>query len=251
MDGHPLSRYEVCLVGTSNPENLGSVARIMANFGFERLTLVAPRLEALAPRALVVACGARESIERARVVGSFEEAIGEATLVVGSTARRGDRRPTIPPRALALRLRELGSDDRVALVFGPEDRGLTAAEIDRCDLVTHIPTRGPLASLNLAQAVAVVLWEISQADAGAPAPRRAATRGEIDGLVEHAAEVLEAIGYFVTAPRDRALTELRRALVQAGLKPEQVRSLRGVCRQALWALRRGATSSSPSDGKSR
>jgi tRNA/rRNA methyltransferase len=234
---HPSPRYEVCLVRTGNPENLGSVARIMDNFGFSRLTLVAPSLAALEPKALVVACRARDRLEQARVVGTLEEAVAGATLVVGTTARRGHRRPAIAPREIVARLSALASDDCVALVFGPEDRGLSTEEVDRCDLLCSIPTRGPLASLNLAQAVAIVLWEISEAGARPARPKRGvAPRAEIEGLLDHACEVLETIGYFRTRPRARARADLRRMLGAAGLRAEGVRALRGICRQALWAL---------------
>jgi tRNA/rRNA methyltransferase len=233
----PPVQYQVCLVRTGSPENLGSVARIMDNFGFTRLTLVAPSLAALEPKALVVACRARERLAKARVVGTLEEAVAEATLVVGTTARRGHRRPTLAPREIVARLSALAADDRVALVFGPEDRGLSTEEVDRCDLLCGIPTRGPLASLNLAQAVAIVLWEISQAEVRPAGPRRKAVpRAAIEGLLEHACEVLEAIGYFQTRPRSRVRADLRRMLGAAGLRAEEVRALRGICRQSLWAL---------------
>jgi TrmH family RNA methyltransferase len=234
----PFDAYEVCLVRTSSPENLGSVARIMGNFGFRRLALVAPEVDPADARAMVVARRARALLAAARVVPSLEEAVAGASLVVGTTARRGTQRPTMTPRALLAEMAARGPA-RVALVFGPEDSGLSGAEVDLCDLLCGIPTRGALRALNLAQAVAVVLWEISQADVPPTDPDALlASRSEIEGLLDHACRVLEEIGYFKDQPRARVRVHLRRMLTSARLRSDQVRTLRGVCRQALWALGR-------------
>lgn len=236
---HPLDRFQVCLVGTQNPENLGSVARVMMNFGFEHLSLVDPRTSPDHHLARVVARKAEEVLARARRVSTLEEAVVGATLVVGTTARKGTRRASVTPRALARRLNDLDTAGRVVLVFGPEDSGLTAQEADRCDLLCTIPTRGALSSLNLAQAVSVLLWEVSQLDARAPrSERQVASRGEIEGFLDHAFDVLARIGYLDHRDAEQVRTHLRRILVAAALRSEQVTALRGVCRQALWALRR-------------
>jgi tRNA/rRNA methyltransferase len=212
----------------------------MRNFGLSRLVLVAPEASPMDDRAIVVARRARDLLGAAQVVADLDTAVAGATVVVGTTARRGHRRAAVGPRALVERLADLGSGDRVALVFGPEDSGLSTAHVRRCDLLCTIPTRGPLASLNLAQAVAVVLWEISQADwRPQRARRRVASRAEVEGLLDHAALALEAIGYFAQKGREQTLSEMRRILGAAGLGPEQVKALRGVCRQTLWALGRG------------
>ena len=114
----------------------------------------------------------------------------------------------------------------------------TRADVDRCDWLCTIPTRGPLSSLNLAQAVAVVLWEVSHADWKPARPAHdLATRADVEGFLDHACEVLEEIGYFRQKGKEQARTELRRMLGAAALDPDQVKALRGICRQALWALK--------------
>jgi TrmH family RNA methyltransferase len=227
-----LSRCEVCLVGTANPENLGSVARLADNFAVPALTLVAPRVPPDDPRALVVGRAARDRLATARVAATLDDAVAACSYVVGFSARRGADRATIGLRGLRARLDERAAAGPIALVFGPEDHGLGGADIDRCDLVAAIELPGPLASLNLAQAVALVLWELSRApDAAGPA-RGGATRAELDALVEHALTALDATGYHHgNEDRERHRVHLRRILASAGLRSEEVRSLRGILTQ--------------------
>lgn len=239
----PFSRFDVCLVGTSNPENLGATARVMDNFGFDSLRLVAPWVERTDNRAMVVARTARTRLEEAKVFDTLAEAIADATYVVGLTARTGDRRETVSLRAGVARLATFPAHERVAIVFGPEESGLSGDDADACDLLCTIPTRGPLSSLNLAQAVSLTLWELSQADATPSSVehvRGGATRADVDGLIEHAFLALDAFSYFHDKDRERKRTDLRRILSSAGLSAEQVQGLRGLCRQALWALANGA-----------
>ena len=235
----PSARYDVCLVGTSNPENLGATARLMDNFGYTSLWLVAPRVAKDDPKAMVVARTARARLNEAHVVATLSDAIGGATYVVGLTARRGDRRETVPLRDAAARLGAFPEHERIALVFGPEDAGLSSDDTELCDLLCTIPTRGPLSSLNLAQAVSLVLWEVSQVGVVARAPdhvRGGATHAEIEGFLDHAFETLDAFGYFRDKDKLRKRADLRRVLAHAGLSSDEVMGLRGVCRQASWAL---------------
>jgi tRNA (cytidine32/uridine32-2'-O)-methyltransferase len=220
-----LARAEVVLVGTANPENLGGVARLCANFAVAGLRLVACRVPADDPRALVVGRMARPVLEAARSVATLDEAVGDAACVVGFSARRGASRPAIALTALSgeLAARPPG---RLALVFGPEDAGLSAADVDRCDLVATIDLPGVLPSLNLTQAVAIALWELARAGQGAsgPAAPAVATHGELDALVTRA---LAAIGNDDDGgpERERRRVHLRRLLLRAALSPADVRAL--------------------------
>ena len=221
-----VERCDVVLVGTQNAENLGGVARLMENFAAGALVLVAPRVRPEDPRALVVGRMARERLEGARVVARLEEAVGEAAIVVGFSARRGASRPMVTLPELRARLGTHGG--RVALVFGPEDAGLAAEDVERCDLVATIELPGELASLNLTQAVAITLWELARAEGGETMPKRAAaTRAEIEALVEHAARAIPS-----ALQDERRRVHLRRVLVAAGLEAGDVRALHGIL-QAL------------------
>jgi TrmH family RNA methyltransferase len=219
-----LSRCDVVLVGTANPENLGGVARLCDNFALPSLSLVAPRARPDDPRALVVGRMAMERLAAARVTATLDEAVAEAAFVVGFSARRGGERPMTTLGALASRLQTCAG--RVALVFGPEDHGLCNADIDRCDLVVAIDLPGALPSLNLTQAVAIALWELARPAAGVAAPSRAqATRAELDALVDHVARA----GLFDGGDDgERQRVHLRRLLAAAALAPGDVRALHGL-----------------------
>src|SRR5262245_57268946 len=95
-----LPRIDICLIGTPNPENLGGVARLMANFGLDRLRLVAPRVAPDDHRALVVGRAARERLASVTVATALSEAVCACAYVVGFSARRGAERPTVGLRAL-------------------------------------------------------------------------------------------------------------------------------------------------------
>ena len=235
-----LSRAALCLVGTSNPENLGGVARLAANFDLPSLTLVAPRAAPDDHRALVVGRAARERLAAAVVVPSLDAAVADCAVVVGFSARRGGDRPMAGLRGLAALLSERAPAGRIALVFGPEDTGLHADDLARCDVVAAIELPGPLASLNLTQAVAIACWELSRAPAAPASTRGGATRAELEALLAHAFAALEAIDYFRGQDRARKRVQLRRLLAGAALRADEVRGLHGICAQVLRAAgRRG------------
>jgi len=235
-----LARLDVCLVETANAENLGSIARLAENFGLAApLTLVAPRVAPTEERALVVGRAALGRLAGARVVDDVEEAVRGASLVLGLSARRGAERPVVGLREAAAAIAARAPRGRVALVFGPESTGLRAEHLARCDLVVTIETPGPLASLNLAQAVGLVLWELAR-PAAAPVAvdgeaRGGATRGELEALLDHAFEALEAIGYFRGVDRAQKRVHLRRVLGAAALTSDELRGLHGLCAQVARA----------------
>jgi tRNA/rRNA methyltransferase len=238
-----LERCDVCLVGTSNPENLGGVARLLENFGLTSLVLIAPRVHPDDHRALVVGRAARARLGHARVVPTLAAAVAGDAFVVGFSARRGADRPVVGLRRLAALLEKRAPRGRLALVFGPEDTGLNAADIGSCDIVATIETSGPLASLNLAQAVALALWELSRDRAATrrTAQPGSASRSDLEALVDHAFTALEAAGYFRGQDRARKRVQIRRLLGRTALDSQEVRGLRGMCAQILRAVERAGS----------
>lgn len=229
-----ISRCDVCLVGTAQAENLGAVARLLDNFGAPSLTLVAPRVAADDARAQVVARSARDRLTTARRTDALADAVADCAYVVGFSARRGGDRPLVGLRQLPALLAAHAPSGRVALVFGPEDSGLSSAHIDRCDAVAVIDTPGSLPSLNLAQAVALALWELGRAgDEAAPA-RGGATHAELAALVEHAVAALDRFGHFRSDDeRARSRVHWRRTLADAALRGDDVRALHRLCETFL------------------
>jgi TrmH family RNA methyltransferase len=240
-----LARCDVCLVGTANPENLGGVARLLENFGLSSLKLIAPRVSPQDHRAMVVGRAARTRLHQAQVLATLDEAVAEAAFVVGFSARRGAERPAVGLMRLAPLLKRRAPRGRIALVFGPEDHGLSATDVAACDVVATVETPGSLASLNLSQAVALALWELGRDRPARPGRRplpaaqtRPADRAQLDALVEHACEALEAAGYFRGQDRLRKRVHLRRLLGRAALATDEVRGLHGMCAQILRAVHR-------------
>ena len=157
---------DIVLVHTTHSGNIGGVARAMKNMGLHRLTLVSP-LEFPAPEATWRAASAADVMENARVVGTLEEGIADCQFVVGTSAR--ERRipwPVQDARRCAERVASHSTNERVAVLFGREDRGLLNEELQRCHLHCHIPTHDGYASLNLAMAVQIVAYELRMAELG-------------------------------------------------------------------------------------
>ena len=157
------ANIRMVLVNTSHPGNIGGAARAMKNMGLFELYLVQPK-EYPAPRAVWRAAGARDVLDKVKVVESVDQAIEGCGLVIGTSAR--DRRipwPMINPRQCGQRIWRESVTHNVALLFGREDRGLTNNELQKCNYHVNIPSNPDYSSLNLATAVQVLAYEIRMA----------------------------------------------------------------------------------------
>ena len=182
------------LVAPRHPGNIGATARAMCTMGFEELWLVAPE-SFPHPEATALAAGALPVLERARVVPTLREAVADCGLVLATSARaRGEYYwPACPPREAAPRLLAAGEEGVAALVFGPERTGLTNEDLALCSGLVRIPSDPAYESLNLAQAVQVLAYELRCAR-GQPAPLpprpvALATVAELTKLTAHLGEV--------------------------------------------------------------
>lgn len=231
-------RLRVVLVATRNPLNLGAAARAMSNFGFLRLRVVNPYH--IAFREARSAVGAEALLRQAEEYKSVAEAVADCTLVVGTTA--GARRDlNQPPRSLQesardLR-RQLQSGD-VALLFGSEKRGLSNEDMSHCQWLLRIPTRVEHPSMNLGQAVAVCLYELSRLPATAPAAEapKLATAGQVERITALLFQALQASGY--VKPRTASSTEekVRRLVRRLQIPAEDAEIWLGILRQMAWKL---------------
>ncbi|WP_136247985.1 RNA methyltransferase [Halomonas borealis] len=233
-----LERIRIVLIGTSHPGNIGGAARAMHNMGLADLALVAPRCEALTADTVSRASGADALVHDARSVETLEEAVADCTLVVGASARsRTLPWPMVTPRALGERLPEelSSSENRVALVFGREDSGLTNAELQRCHAHVHIPTNPDFSSLNLAAAVQVLAYECRLAwlEHGEP-PQEAsdaptlASHEELEHYFTHLERALIAIGFHDPAQPRQLMARLRRFTLRARPERMELNILRGI-----------------------
>jgi TrmH family RNA methyltransferase len=250
-----LDRVEVVLVSPRNPLNIGAAARALANFGFSRLTVVAPyephwREARLAAQSAV---GAEKLLQSAKVSESLPAAIADCTLVLGTGAltRRKPRQPVVALPALApLVQEELSRSGRVALVFGPEKRGLSGSELALCHRLVQIPTHPRQPSMNLGQAVAVCLYELAtrlaaqEASAAALVPsaraRHAASSqtpsADLERLAELIDQVMLAARYSPPSMREANRRDLRLLLRRLALSPADARRALGFFRRVLFRI---------------
>ena len=218
-------------------ENVGAVARVLRNFGHADWVLVDPeRLDLEAARRLAV--GAGDLLDGVRAVPALDDAVSDCAWVVGTDSRRVRGRPPLEPADLAAAVAEVAPRGPTALVFGGERDGLRAAELARCDVLSRIPSRGPQASLNLAQAVAI--YSFALRGAAGPASRRAAAGpaaaddAELVGVEESLRTALAA-GGFLRGPERHAVGDLTRTLRRSRLTCKEARlwvaALRSVARK--------------------
>ena len=231
-----LNHIAIILVQAQIPENIGSVARAMSNMGLGRLVLVSPRNCDLS-RVLKTATGSSvDVVEEMEVFEDLKEALRIYHYVVGTTARIGSLRPAMTnPHRLALDLIRISQNNRVAILFGPEDRGLSNEQLRYCHTLATIPTAG-FSSLNLAQAVMIVCYEIFLATSEktrAPLPRLA-NKFELEGMYDHLKDVLMKIGFIDPQNPEHWMLNIRRFLSRLPLRAREVRVIRGICRQIDW-----------------
>jgi len=228
-----MSRFEIILTDTRHAGNIGAVARVMKNLGFSRLTLVNPTARAHA-EAVRMAVGAEAVIEKARIVDTLREAV-EPLAVAAAVTRRGRRvrRETFTPRQAAGRLG--GAEGGAGLVFGSEKFGLSNEQARMCSFFISIQTAPESPSLNLAQAVTIVLYEISLGRLGGEQARRytrsLADVSERNVLYKRIEETLTCAGFFKNANPDRTLWQIRDIFNRAELDGKDVRLLLGVFKQ--------------------
>jgi tRNA/rRNA methyltransferase len=217
-------------------ENIGAVARVMANFGLASLRLVAPRDGWPQTRAWASASGADWPLDEAQVFERLEDAIGDLQLVLATTARpRETELPVLSPREAAAALHaEAARGLQVGLLFGGERAGLETQDVALCHGIVTAPVDPRFRSLNLAQAVAVCAYEWRAAEApGAPesfaAPAPPADQAMMLGLYAHLEAELDAAGFF-HPPEKRAsmVRNLRVALGRARMTEQEARTFRGV-----------------------
>lgn len=218
-------------------ENIGSVARVMANFGLEDLRLVRPRDGWPQERAWASASGANWPLDGAKVYQRLEAAVADLQLVLATTARpRETQLPVVAPREAAAQLAQATAEGlRTGLLFGGERAGLETADIALCHGIVTIPIDPRFHSLNLAQAVAITAYEWRMTVADQPAAKFAhniappADMSTLVGLYEQLEAELDAGGFF-HPPEKRAsmVRNLRVALGRARLTDQEVRTWRGV-----------------------
>ncbi|MSQ47366.1 MAG: RNA methyltransferase [Deltaproteobacteria bacterium] len=231
-----VANLRIVLVRPQYSGNIGAVARAMDNFGMRSLALVNP-----APvhrqQAEMMAVHAREILDAMQLYPSLHAAVADCGLVIGTTCRPGlYREHAVPLRTLAPTLVAAAATNRVALVFGPEDSGLSNEDLRYCHQLLTIPTNATYTSLNLAQAVVLCCSEIfltAQSESASLAPALAvADRQEM--MYEKLKHALLRIGFLHKDNPEHIMLALRRFFGRAGLEERDVRILLGLARQIEW-----------------
>ncbi len=238
--------WRVVLVRPRNPLNIGAAARAMANFGFRDLVLVSPYGPTWQEARSAV--GAEDVIHSARAVDDLLEAIGDSTMVIGTTSgsRRTLDRELIPLQELPVWLAgKVSKRGRAALLFGSEKTGLGNEDLSYCHAIVRIPTSPNTPSMNLGQAVAVCCYELARARAVAeklPSSRvflsDPANIHSLEHVFDRAVRLLDGVGYLKPKSRAAALIKLRRFLLDLRLSNSDARILGGVLAQIEWKLQK-------------
>lgn len=226
-----MPQIRIVLVETSHPGNIGATARAMKNMGFYELALVAPRQFPHA-EATARAAGADDVLAGARVYASLGEAVADCHLVIGTSARqRSIQWPLWTPRQCAENVWCQPACHRVAIVFGRERSGLSNEELDLCHFGLRIPCNPDYASLNLAAAVQIVVYELhlAQGQATFEPESPLATHAELESFYRHLQQALQDIGFLHSRKQvPSIMRRLRRLFGRAGLEKREVDILRGI-----------------------
>jgi tRNA/rRNA methyltransferase len=231
-----LDHIAVVLYGPRISENVGAAARAAWNMGIKRIVVVSPESYDRQTALKLATHAAAHVVDSMAYFDSLEEALRDFELVVGTTSRKGGtRRDLVSPREIAGELVGVSRNNNVALLFGPEDRGLTNDEIRYCDRIVTIPT-AKFRSLNLAQAVMILCYEIfvaSQKGSLTFPPKQASFR-EKEAMFDHLKETLVKIGVIDSQNPEYRMINVRRSLNRNGLLSRDAQIIRGLCRQIDW-----------------
>ncbi len=243
-----LEHCRVVLIETHYPGNLGATARVMRNFGLRDLVLVSPIADRNERNARQMSTHGESILTNARIVTNLSEAINDCVLVVGTSGKSGglyrQQNMGTPPEIMPRVVETLAQDLPAAILFGPEPNGLSNEIVTRCHYLIRIPTADEYASLNLAQAVAVCLYELhtamlaGRASDGLAAEDPSLARPANSEAQEHMFGQLQAALveiHFVYGDKAEPLMHaIRHLLGKARLTEMEVKVLLGLARQIHW-----------------
>jgi tRNA/rRNA methyltransferase len=225
--------------------NVGATARVMRNFGLSDLVLVRPVADPRDETARKLSTHGEAILDSCRIVPDLGEAVADCVFVAATSARLGGlfRQQSLgSPEEVLPRLVEALALGPAALVFGPEPTGLTNDEIVRCHYLIHVPTDPTYPALNLAQAVAICLYELRRAElnrTAAPTAETPASFAEVEQMLLHLREALERVHFLYGDKADSLMHALRHLIGRALPSEMEVKLLHGLARQLLWFAEHG------------
>lgn len=245
-----LENISVILSRPKYPENIGSVARACVNMGCSELILVKPLNFNMDKAAPLATAKGKALLEQAVILDDMKQALSGFNRAYATTARLGKWRKNIltPWKAGSDIMETHGSRVKTALVFGPEDTGLFNEEIELCTHIISIPTCNEAWSLNLSQAVLIVLYECFKHVQAAgvsrirPDDSRCVTLEEAGILHQNIQDALLRISFLQPDNPDYFMMPLKRFLARTDLRVNEYNLLMGICRQIRWAAGNNRTS---------
>lgn len=234
------ANIDIILSGTLASGNIGAVARAMCNMGLSRLKLVDPRCRIDEKARWMATCGP-DILSSAQTFKSFRDALSDCSYSFGTTARSRRWRDALTPAEMAAKAASLAEKNRIAVVFGPEDMGLSNEELELCNDVVTIPTTSNATSINLSHAVIIICYEIFQVagEIKEPAgPEELASAGMTEAMYDHMRDALLEIGFLNRQNPDYTLGMIRRILTRSALTVPEAKLIRGMFRQLLWYIKR-------------
>ncbi|MFB2834846.1 RNA methyltransferase [Floridanema evergladense] len=246
MDETALTRIKIVLVRPLGGLNVGSVARVMKNMGLTQLVLVEPQCDCLGEEARKMALHALDVLEGARIVESIPEALIGCQRSIATSAR--SRHLSVIPENPRKALPWLFGADSSALIFGPEDKGLSNEDLKYAQRFVQIPSSPAYPSLNLAQAVAVCCYELyqncleNQEVVELEKKAESDTAASLDALERYYQKLetlLLKIGYLYPHTAESRMVKFRLLFNRAQPSANEVAMLQGIISQMEWALGRG------------
>lgn len=238
-----LSGVRIVLVQPAGPLNVGAVARVMKNLGLQQLVLVNPQCDPLSIEAKHLAVHAVDILEAAQQVATLPEALHGCTRAIATTARVRSSaiQLELPRVALPWLLEEPGT---AALIFGPEYRGLSNEELNYAQRFICIPSSSGYPSLNLASAVAICCYELSQCTQIQPTSYDDALKvtddyaslDVLEGFYQQLEALLLEIGYLYPHTAESRMEKFRHLYNRVRLEKAEVAMLRGILTQMKWAI---------------
>ena len=227
---------KVVLVGTTHPGNIGAAARAIKTMGLKHLDLVSPK-EFPSDEAIYRSKAAKDILEKASTYETLLESVKECEVVIGTSARnRKVPWPVLNPKDASKEINlAVKNNSKVAIVFGREDRGLTNEELGLCNLHVHIPTTEEYSSLNLAQAVQIMTYEIRMSfieienlENNQEWDVDLASAEQTERLIEHMDELMKELEFYDSENPRKLLMRVRRFFKRSGIDVMEANIFRGL-----------------------
>ena len=228
-----LENISVVLKQPRFPENIGAAARAMSNMGLSHLVIVDPENFEMDKIRKMATHKAEWIVRQAVIVPDMREALKDFTYVAGTSARLGKQRLEFDtPNVLARKLVTISKHNQAAIVFGPEDRGLTNEDLHLCNSLVHIPT-AEFSSINLAQSVMILCYEIycASLESGNTFEPRLAKVVELEGMYAQLKEILVKIKFENPQNADYWINRFRKFFTRIPVRAKEVQLIRGMLKQ--------------------